>query len=116
MNNGADEWSSGPELRRDSAPHRGQLLLVLAWISAVASITSVFGLPALLAVGLGVSVYFMARHDRKRIEEGQVDPQGLSLTDRAQRLAVAAIAISILLGTLPCLFFSFMIVIILFGK
>jgi uncharacterized membrane protein len=108
--NSADDDPVVPEFRRDSAPPRGPLLLTLALISVIVSITSVFGLPALVAVGLGLAVYFMARHDLKLIEEGRLDPQGSSHTESAQRVAVAAIAVSVLLGTLPCFMLLGMIV------
>lgn len=58
-------------VRRDCDPHRGTLILVLGILSLV---LSCIGLP------LGIAAVIMGRRDLKRMDAGEVDPDGRGLT------------------------------------
>jgi hypothetical protein len=70
------EFASDRPVRRDSAPHRGLLFMLLAMIAVEAGSTAIFGVPGLVAVPLGAIVAWMAHHDLRCIARGDMDPQG----------------------------------------
>ena len=63
---------------RDVEPHRGRVLVVL-------------GLVSLIAVILGPVVIWLARSDLRKIDRGDMDPDGRHLTRMARNLGFAAI-------------------------
>jgi hypothetical protein len=62
------------EVRRDCEPHRGNVVLILGIVSLV-----IFWVP-LVGLIIGIVVIKMGRTDMKKIEEGQMDPQGKGMT------------------------------------
>ena len=103
-----NDWESTCRVRRDTAPHRGLTLVALALISVFASLISFAAVPAILALTLGIVVYYTARNDMRKMEQGMLDPYGLSLTSTAQHLAIAGIVVALLLGTVPCLLLAWL--------
>lgn len=71
------EWERPGAVRRDCEPHRGGTVLVIGIIGLCLSfphILSVIGLP------LSITAIVMANHDVRRMEAGEMDPQGLANT------------------------------------
>jgi hypothetical protein len=62
------------EVRRDCEPHRGNVVLILGILSLV-----LFWAP-LVGLIIGIVVIMMGRTDMKKIENGQMDPQGKGTT------------------------------------
>jgi DNA-directed RNA polymerase subunit RPC12/RpoP len=88
-------------LRRDGEPHRGQLLLSLGIFSTVLGVSSVcFGFGAVVSVPLGATVWALASHDLKRMQDGSVDPRGHGLTLRARGMARAGVVFGVLFAAL----------------
>jgi hypothetical protein len=69
-----EERYDEPEVRRDCEPHRGNVVLILGIMSLV-----LFWAP-LVGLILGIVVTLMGRTDMKKIEDGQMDPQGKGTT------------------------------------
>jgi hypothetical protein len=62
-------------VRRDCEPHRGTLVLVLGIVSIV---TNTLGLP--LGLPIGLPAWIMGHRDLKKIERGEMDPNGKGAT------------------------------------
>jgi hypothetical protein len=80
-----------PWLRRDSEPHRGPLLMLLATAALLLSLGSCLAVPGLVAVALGLAVREMALRDLKRIDAGLMDPQGEDEVGRAHERGMFAL-------------------------
>jgi hypothetical protein len=77
-------WEQPGAVRRDAAPHRGELLRLLATISLAFSAAGVlFLVPALVGVPLAFRVSSMASRDLDRMGGGQLDPRGRAVTHAA---------------------------------
>jgi hypothetical protein len=100
----ADEpclWLRPGVIRRDCEPHRANWLRLFGYVSLTCGVLSWIVLPALLvSVPLGVAVCLLARHDRKRMAAGLMDPEGRDQTEEAQRLAFSGVLFSLLLAVL----------------
>ena len=77
-------WERPGAVRRDVAPHRGELLRWLATISLACSAAGVlFLVPALVGVTLAFEVSYMASRDLDRMGGGRLDPRGRAETHAA---------------------------------
>jgi len=70
------------DVRRDSEPHRGTLILTLGISSIVVSVLSTcsYGLAGIVGLILGICVWVMGQKDLKKMRSNQMDPQGLGST------------------------------------
>lgn len=95
-------------VRRDGEPHRGRALLMLGALSAFAGALSAcsLGYFALIGVPLGVAVWVMASRDLRRMADGSVDPQGISLTRHARQAAMAGVMFGVLFAGIYLLIWS----------
>jgi hypothetical protein len=97
-----------PHLRRDTEPHRGPLLHVLGVTAVILAVAGVpCGIPLLLALPLGVTVYLLADHDLGRMRAGGVDRRGEGITEDARDTSFTAVAVgagALLLWALAILF------------
>jgi uncharacterized Tic20 family protein len=66
--------------RRDVEPHRGSPLVLLGMLS-------------LIVVVLGPLVIYLAKSDLRKIDAGDMDPEGRQLTKLARKLGFASILI-----------------------
>jgi hypothetical protein len=96
----------GPWMRRDGLPHRGRLIAGLGTFGMVAGGLSLclFGVGAVIAVPLGVTVWLMANHDLELMRSGEMDPAGRTQTENGR---VAAIG-GLVLGPLFAAFYALM--------
>jgi hypothetical protein len=62
----------GARVRRDSLPHRGTLILIFGILS--------FVVPYCIGVAFGIAAWAMGQNDLKRMNAGEMDPAGRSLT------------------------------------
>jgi hypothetical protein len=77
-------WEQPGAVRRDVAPHRGELLCLLASISLAFSAAGVlFLVPIVVGVPLAFRVSAMASRDLDRMGGGQLDPRGRAETHAA---------------------------------
>jgi hypothetical protein len=75
-------WERPGAVRRDCAPHRGNLLRQLGRASGALGVLSmVLVLPALVSIALGVAVCLLARHDLAQMRAGLMDPSGQDDTE-----------------------------------
>jgi 1,4-dihydroxy-2-naphthoate octaprenyltransferase len=106
---GSDPWGGVPPWERpgwfrlDVKPHRGTLLCrlgqmaFLVWpVALVGSNTTIYALPVvcapagLVALVLGLLVWWLARRDLKRMLRGAMDPAGATEATEARQLGRAA--------------------------
>ena len=91
-------WERPGALRRDSEPHRGNLIQVLGIAGLV---TGTIALPscfcyciaapfAVAAIALGTSALVMGNKDLRKMDEGLLDPRGRQQTRLGKNLAIAA--------------------------
>jgi hypothetical protein len=71
-----DGWELPAWVRRDCEPHRGQMLDWLGMVSLFTSLASIFFVPGLIAVAVGVCVLVMVKQDREKMQRGLMDPRG----------------------------------------
>ncbi len=83
--------------RRDFAPHRGTLILVLGILSLVGA-----------GMFTGIPAWILGNHDMKEIREGRMDPEGESNTNIGRILGMVSTIISVvtLLGVGGCCCFG----------
>jgi hypothetical protein len=89
-------WEQPGRVRRDCAPHRGALLLVLAtlsvvlgWLSWCLVVPSVVGLP------LAVAAFVMSRHDLGRLRAGLVASDGWGQTSAAWHRSIDGLCLNV---------------------
>jgi hypothetical protein len=85
---GADDrpWERPGSVRRDCEPHRGALYALLRLASEVCFLLALFCPPfALVALGVGVTTWLLARHDLREMEAGRMDPAGRKAAVRAHQ-------------------------------
>jgi hypothetical protein len=82
-------------VRRDCEPHRGTLVLVLGIVSIV---TNTLGLP--LGLPIGLPAWIMGHRDLKKMERGEMDPNGKGATQAGFICGI----IGTIMGTLILLF------------
>jgi hypothetical protein len=98
-------WEQPGAVRKDVAPHRGQLLRALANVSLTCGVAGlVLGVPAVLALPLGITTCVLANRDLERMGSGRLDPRGRVETWSACRRGEQAVALS-LMGPFVCLIF-----------
>lgn len=71
------EYRPYRDVRRDSEPHRGTLILTLGIVSIVTSMTWFLGLIGLI---IGVCAWVMGQRDLRKMRANTMDPQGLGTT------------------------------------
>ncbi len=82
--------------RRDFLPHRGRLLLGLAQTSAFCGALSIFlVVPSIAGLSLAGWVWFAAREDLQKMQEGSIDIRGYRVTDDARKDARYALAVNL---------------------
>jgi hypothetical protein len=93
---GQGEWAR----RRDAMPHRGSLIDTLGSVCLLAGVLSIClaVLAAPVALGTGIGVLVMARHDMARMRRGEVDPAGRLQTEIGRNKAVAGLVLVMLFG------------------
>jgi hypothetical protein len=90
-------WELPGNVRRDCAPHRGMLLMLMGLAALGFGFASVFlVVPALVAVPLGLATRRMARHDLTQMRLGAMDPEGRRVTVLSELWGVVAVFLSCL--------------------
>jgi hypothetical protein len=86
--------------RRDWLPHRGKLLLVLGNISLALGGLSLctVGIGSPLAVGLGLTTWFLAQRDLEEMRAGRMDPAGQSSTEAGRAGGLVGSLLGLLFG------------------
>jgi predicted Zn finger-like uncharacterized protein len=76
------EYRPYRDVRRDSEPHRGTLILTLGIISIVITAASActYGAAGFIGLIMGICVWVMGQRDLKKMRSNQMDPQGLGTT------------------------------------
>lgn len=92
-------------LRRDSAPHRGRLLLWLSWLAIIISLGAVFVVPVVISIPFSALIFNAATKDLRRMAEGAMDPQGERATFQAQTNALVSVFIAVQMFLAGGLFF-----------
>ena len=82
------------QVRRDSPPHRGNLLCALGLISLGCAIGALCVFTAVIAIPLGITVAMVAEDDLYRMHNNGMDPNGIDMTRRALWLAVVSVILS----------------------
>ena len=73
-------YDRGPR-RRDTAPHRGVLILVLGILSLVFTVLSMcYGLGVLVGLPLGITAWVLGSGDLRKIKNQEMDEEGLGIT------------------------------------
>jgi hypothetical protein len=89
-------WELPGAVRRDVAPHRGNVLLLLARVALAIGALSFFLVPFVVAaVPLALAVQKMARRDWVKMRTGATDPGGLEQTEAALRLSALACGVGV---------------------
>ena len=83
--------------RRDSEPHRGPLLAGMGNITLFAGGLTLCaaGIPALLALPLGVATWVMAAHDLAKMRTGEMEEQGRPQTESARTSAITGVVLAL---------------------
>jgi hypothetical protein len=81
--------------RRDCPPHRGNWLLLFAIFSLVWAFGSCLFFPVLISGPIAVYVHDAARKDLGLMREGQLDPNGRRITERARYYADWAMVVNV---------------------
>jgi hypothetical protein len=90
-------WERPGAVRRDCAPHRGQLLRWLATLALLAgTFAGVCFVPIVLSLPLGLTVLVAAGYDLRRMRRGHTDPGGRGLTRDAFVCALVALLVPLL--------------------
>jgi hypothetical protein len=76
-------WEQPGAVRRDCEPHRGHLLLTLAFAVFICWFLSLLLIPAVLGVILACLGCRLAAFDLGMMEKGLLDPNGKEKTERA---------------------------------
>jgi hypothetical protein len=90
-------WQLPGAVRRDCEPHRVELFQRLSLVtSLLAAAGALLVVPALLALGLAVAVWFMARDDLALMRLGRMGPAGEDDTRQARGEAMFAALLPLL--------------------
>jgi hypothetical protein len=89
-----------PGPRRDSDPHRGNLIANLGRASLVIGILPLFtcGLASLVGLPLALTTWILADNQLRRIDAGLVDESGRTLTEYGREQALIGIVLSAVFG------------------
>lgn len=101
------EYRPYRDVRRDSEPHRGTLILTLGIISIVVSVGGVcsYGISGLIGLIIGIFAWVMGQKDLRKMRANEMDPQGLGSTQAGWICGI----IGTVFGTLAVLFMVGMI-------
>jgi hypothetical protein len=81
-------WEQPGAVRRDVAPHRSNLLVLLANVALLLGLSSFcLVVTGRAALPLALTVEWLAQRDRERMTAGTMDPRGRHDAERAQELA-----------------------------
>jgi hypothetical protein len=90
-------WERPGAVRRDCEPHRGALLRVLKSACGFSILGGFLCAPvALVALGVGLTTWRLARRDLRAMRAGRMDPAGMPLAVEARRTGCAAVLFPIL--------------------
>jgi hypothetical protein len=100
--------SAGPTLfderlrRRDSEPHRGQMIATLGTISMFFGGLALClgGLGVLISGPLGIAAWVMANRDLALMQTGQMDPQGRHQTENGRAAGIVGLVLGVLFAAL----------------
>lgn len=98
-------------IRRDSEPHRGTMVLVFGILSIVLG-TTVF--LSLVALPMGIAAWVMGGRDLRKMRMNQMDPQGEGMTQAGWICGIIGTIISCIFG-MCCLGYIAMIVVAIAG-
>jgi predicted Zn finger-like uncharacterized protein len=99
-----------PNLRRDSEPHRGGLILTLGIISIIVAAGSpvLYGCPSIVSLPLGITAWVLGGRDLKKIRANLMDPRGQGNTQAGWICGIVGTCMSLLCVT------AFVIIVALF--
>jgi hypothetical protein len=90
-------WEARGLLRRDCAPHRGNVLVLLGSVALVCGFAAIcLGVPGLLGLPFGLGVYALGQRDLEQMKAGHMDPRGQALTIQGAELAVGGALLNLL--------------------
>jgi hypothetical protein len=90
-------WERLGAVRRDCEPHRGFLLLVLAFTVLFCWFLSLLLIPALIGVILASLGWWMAVVDLGKMEKGLLAPDGKEETERALFMCLRGLLLNLLI-------------------
>jgi hypothetical protein len=94
-------WDQPEAVRRDVAPHRSNLLVLLATVALALGLSSFcLVVTGWAALPLALAVDWLAQRDLERMTAGTMDPRGRAEAERAQELAGYACALGFVGGLL----------------
>jgi hypothetical protein len=94
-------WEQAGAVRRHVAPHRSNLLMLLATVALVLGLSSFcLVVTGWAAIPLALPVRWLAQRDLERMTAGTMDPRGRHDAGRAQEVAGYAIALGFVGGLL----------------
>ncbi len=108
-------WERPGCFRLDGKPHRGNLLWWLAALGFSLSLISVFipclgWMPALIGAGFCLTIHDYCYLHLKKMQTGEIDPRGKTLTESAAHLA----RIGIRLGACGAIFWMLICLLLIF--
>jgi predicted Zn finger-like uncharacterized protein len=83
-------------VRRDSEPHRGNLILILGIVSIV--VPAVMWPLSFISLGLGIAAWVMGRRDMKKMRANLMDPQGFGTTQAGFICGIVGTCLSSICG------------------
>jgi hypothetical protein len=90
-------WEARGQIRRDCAPHRGSVLVLLGSGALVCGMLAVcLIVPGLFGLPFGLVIYVLSQRDLERMKAGTMDPDGRTLTIQGGELAVGGALLSLL--------------------
>jgi hypothetical protein len=78
-------------MRRDAEPHRGHFLKLLGTVSLLCGLVSLFIIPSLLGLPVGLFAMLTARRDLDKMRAGLMDPRGIGMTADGENLAFCGV-------------------------
>ena len=80
-------WERPGNTRRDAAPHRANILLVVGNIAILVGLASCcFGIMSIPGLVIGILGFTMAGHDLRLMRSGRMDPDGRRDTRNARNV------------------------------
>jgi hypothetical protein len=86
-------WELPGAFRLDCEPHRGNLLWWMGAASVTCGVVPLVGL-GVLALALGLTTWYLARHDLAQMRKGLMDPSGERLTRNARDGSIVAVVLA----------------------
>jgi predicted RNA-binding Zn-ribbon protein involved in translation (DUF1610 family) len=91
----------GARVRRDSLPHRGTLILIFGILG--------FVLGAFIGLGFSIAAWVMGQYDLRRMDAGEMDPAGRSLTQAGRICGIIGTIFQSLMAVMSVVMSGFMI-------